>query len=1010
MTEVGTTSTAKVGSSKKKVDDRVKTLITDIAHSKHRGLVLVVGDRAKDQIVNLHQMVSRANHSAKVNVLWCMREDPDFGSTSKKRQERRARLEVKGGLATEATKEAFQLFLAQNSIRFCKYKETHKILGQTFGMAVLQDFEAMSPNILARTIETVKGGGLIVIMFRAMRSLKQLYTISMDVHSRYRTESQQEIIPRFNERFLLSLMDCDTALCVDDELNVLPITEKMKNYGSKASSHYDAQLALEGQLHHESELEKIKGTLKPSKAVGPLVHLCKTLDQAKTVLSLMQTIAEKSLDTTCVVTAGRGRGKSAALGIAAAGAIAQGYSNIFCTAPSPENLQTFFEFAVKGLMEFGYQERTDFQVLQSSSEEFNKLVIRIDVFREHRQTIQFISATNQEKFAQAEMAIIDEAAALPLTQVKKMLGPYLVFLSSTVSGYEGTGRSLSMKLVSEMRQRSQAGLGGRSLKEVSLKEPIRYGPNDPVERWLHSLLCLDVCEDGIATKTAPHPNACELFHVNRDALFSYHPTAEKLLQRVQTLLSAAHYKNQPNDLQLLSDAPGHHLFVLCASTLETHSADQQELPDIFCVVHACEEGKISAESVKNYLSRGIRPSGDMIPHTLSQFFLEDSFASLSGMRIVRIATNPQLQRGGYGSRAIALLSQYFNGEISLTRASSQKVAKADQVHDENDGFSVRSTAPNLLVSLCDRPFESLDYLGVSYGLTLELFNFWKRAKFEVLYIRQGKNELTGEHSCVMIKPMGFDISPLRLEFRRRFIRLLSMPFRFMPAVLALSVLQDVEVHDPSKFASAIDTTKSRELVTLVGSVKQTTWEELCSVFSLQELKRLRLFSTSFVEGGNVLDLVSRVARLYFEQKLFRLPDGNEGVVLTHPQAASLLIVGLQCQMVEDLMDQEEFAGVPVQQLRTFFRKALTRIDEHFQRIEAAGQASTTVGETESAREIYDAAGKLIGLSTKKVLPVEKQVDTTLLRDAKSAVVANAPKAAQNLQDVFYRPKKSSRHH
>ena len=35
--------------------------------------------------------------------------------------------------------------------------------------------------------------------------------------------------------------------------------------------------------------------------------------------------------------------------------------------------------------------------------------------------------------------MIDEAAAIPLTLVKAMLGPYLVFLCSTVNGYEGTG-------------------------------------------------------------------------------------------------------------------------------------------------------------------------------------------------------------------------------------------------------------------------------------------------------------------------------------------------------------------------------------------------------------------------------------------------------------------------------------------------------------------------------------------------------------------------------------------
>ena len=59
------------------------------------------------------------------------------------------------------------------------YKETEKILGQTFEMCILQDFEAVTPNLLARTIETVEGGGLVILMLKTMSSLKQLYNMTM---------------------------------------------------------------------------------------------------------------------------------------------------------------------------------------------------------------------------------------------------------------------------------------------------------------------------------------------------------------------------------------------------------------------------------------------------------------------------------------------------------------------------------------------------------------------------------------------------------------------------------------------------------------------------------------------------------------------------------------------------------------------------------------------------------------------------------------------------------------
>ena len=56
--------------------------------------------------------------------------------------------------------------------------------------------------------------------------------------------------------------------------------------------------------------------------------------------------------------------------------------------------------------------------------------------------------------AQAELLVIDEAAAIPLPLVRKMLGSYLVFMSSTVNGYEGTGRSLSLKLLDSLRKQA----------------------------------------------------------------------------------------------------------------------------------------------------------------------------------------------------------------------------------------------------------------------------------------------------------------------------------------------------------------------------------------------------------------------------------------------------------------------------------------------------------------------------------------------------------------------------
>lgn len=103
-------------------------------------------------------------------------------------------------------------------------------------------------------------------------------------------------------------------------------------------------------------MKELKVQLKDTKPIGNLVNICRTLDQARAVMQIVDTVSEKSLKTTISLTAGRGRGKSAALGISIASAIVYGFSNIFVTAPTPENLKAVFDFIFRGLDALGYKE------------------------------------------------------------------------------------------------------------------------------------------------------------------------------------------------------------------------------------------------------------------------------------------------------------------------------------------------------------------------------------------------------------------------------------------------------------------------------------------------------------------------------------------------------------------------------------------------------------------------------------------------------------------------------
>lgn len=492
-------------------------------------------------------------------------------------------------------------------------------------------------------------------------------TYLQDVHARYRTSAHDTVVARFNERFILSLGSCDDCLVLDDELNVLPISR-----GKDIRPIEEER----GKGKAESELKDLKDSLADTKPIGELVKLAKTLDQAQAILTFAEAIAEKTLSSTVTLTAARGRGKSAALGLAIAAALAHGYSNIFVTSPSPENLKTLFDFIFKGMDALGYEEHLDYDIAQSTNPDFNKAIVRVNVFRQHRQTIQvcflmsspvlrcsccpkYIQPQDAHVLGQAELVIIDEAAAIPLPLVRSLIGPYLVFMASTINGYEGTGRSLSLKLIQQLRESTRPTLTkdddasptagsskkplakappkARTLREIKLDTPIRYAAGDKIEKWLNALLCLDATiAPKSATHSTPHPSKCELFYVSRDTLFSYHPASEVFLQRMMALYVASHYKNQPNDLQLLSDAPAHHLFVL----LPPIKDDESSLPEPLVVLQVALEGNISRQAIMDGLSRGFRAGGDMIPWLISQQFQESKFALLSGARIVRIATHP----------------------------------------------------------------------------------------------------------------------------------------------------------------------------------------------------------------------------------------------------------------------------------------------------------------------------------------------------------------------------------
>ena len=494
-------------------------------------------------------------------------------------------------------------------------------------------------------------------------------------------------------------------------------------------------------------------------------------------------------------------------------------------------------------------------------------------------------------------------------------------MASTIQGYEGTGRSLSIKLIDEMRSKQKMS-GSRILKEISLSQAIRYADNDPIELWLNKLLILDATSAESFEDSLEDPSKLELYLVNRDTLFSYHKGSEAFLKKIMSLFVSSHYKNSPNDLQLLSDAPSHKIFVLC-KVLDKQKKSKG-LPDVYCAIQVCEEGGISKDVILTNNKRGLKPSGDLIPWTISEHYQDQEFANMTSIRIVRIACHPDCQRMGYGSKALELLSQYYEGKfIKLEEEEEDEESK-----EEKDNKGKKKLKP-LLNKLEDIKPPFIYYLGTSFGLTNNLYNFWQKNGYKPLYIAMNSNSITGEHSCIMIKPLNEgnikllteDINniqnnnqkikwfiPFSVDFKHRLTSLLSFNFNKLNIKLCLSILEP-----PITTSTADDKDDNDNEEDNLENKKEMKKSEIELFLTKFDFKRLELYSRNMTNYNMIIDLIPVIAHLYFNKKIF--------VSLSYIQAGVLLGVGLQRKNFDEIV--QEF-NIQINQLLAMFNKMVKK--------------------------------------------------------------------------------------
>ena len=229
---------------------------------------------------------------------------------------------------------------------------------------------------------------------------------------------------------------------------------------------------------------------------------------------------------------------------------------------------------------------------------------------------------------QADWLVVDEAAAIPAPLLHQLVSRFpRTLLTTTVQGYEGTGRGFLLKFCARFPH----------LHRFELQQPIRWAQGCPLEKMVSEALVFD---DENFTHT---PQGDIVISAFEQTLWRSEPETPL---KVYQLLSGAHYRTSPLDLRRMMDAPGQHFL---------QAAGENEIAGALWLV---DEGGLSQELSQAVWAGFRRPRGNLVAQSLAAHGSNPLAATLRGRRVSRIAVHPARQREGTGQQLIAGALQY----------------------------------------------------------------------------------------------------------------------------------------------------------------------------------------------------------------------------------------------------------------------------------------------------------------------------------------------------------------
>ncbi len=393
---------------------------------------------------------------------------------------------------------------------------------------------------------------------------------------------------------------------------------------------------------------------------------CLTSDQRAAMEAVLR-VATGHRRRPVVLTADRGRGKSAAFGLAAARLLHERAARVCICGPSLAATQSVFAATVARLPQ-AHKEHGRVQ------------------WREGE--LRFVAPDELARVEiQADLVLVDEAAALPVDLLRRLLNRYArIAFATTVHGYEGSGQAFSLRFSRELDRLAPG------WREVALEEPVRWASGDMLEEITSRLLLLDVEPASTPGLGNTPVDAARFEPLDRTRLAE----DDASLREVFGLLSAAHYRTRPRDwVQWLDDEAMALWGVRIAGK-------------IMAVAVTVEEGGLQADLAEAILRGQRRAHGHLLPQVMiAHLGLHEAQAQM-GWRIVRIAVHPRFQHQGLGTW---LLSQL------------RETAKA----------------------------AGLDWLGASFGATGALLRFWQNAGYSTVRLGFTREATSGAHAALVLR-------------------------------------------------------------------------------------------------------------------------------------------------------------------------------------------------------------------------------------------------------------------